>query len=198
MRDGRREAIEFGLAERPPGPLGNLLSRQHIPSKDLVEQGLLREDRVFFALPLTFFIAKICIPLGWMWWQEKRTIAALPVVTVDDTEHAGEYRRVEGSVASDAVYWAPRGTGRGRNNYSGAGVLVNLPSGIGALLVGEIAVGAGFRRGDERRDERRTDGSGQGDRLHHRGPAGVLRLRRRRLPRPVIRRSGAVAVVSVS
>ena len=33
------------------------------------------------------------IPLGWMWLQEKRTIAALPVVTVDDSERAGEYRR---------------------------------------------------------------------------------------------------------
>jgi hypothetical protein len=35
------------------------------------------------------------------------------------------------------VYWAPRGTGRGGNNYSGAGILVNLPSGGEALLLAE-------------------------------------------------------------
>jgi hypothetical protein len=35
------------------------------------------------------------------------------------------------------VYWAPRGTGRGGNNYSGAGVLVELPSGGEALLLAE-------------------------------------------------------------
>lgn len=82
--------------------------------------------------------AVVCIPLGWMWFQEKRTVAALPVVTVDDgVDHAGEYRRVEGSVASEPVYWAPRGTGRGGNNFSGAGVLVELPAGGEALLLAE-------------------------------------------------------------
>lgn len=82
--------------------------------------------------------AIVCIPLAWMFWQQHRTIAALPVVTVDDdTEHAGEYRRVEGTLGSEAVYWAPRGTGRGGNNFSGAGVLVNLPSGGDALLLAE-------------------------------------------------------------
>ncbi|OBA94023.1 hypothetical protein A5662_19780, partial [Mycobacteriaceae bacterium 1482268.1] len=81
--------------------------------------------------------AIVCIPLGWMWWQEKRTIAALPVVAVSDLEHAGEYRRIEGPMLTDAVYWAPRGTGRGGNNYSGAGVLVELPSGGEALLLAE-------------------------------------------------------------
>jgi hypothetical protein len=81
--------------------------------------------------------AIVCIPLGWMFWQQGRTIAALPVVTVDDTEYAGEYRRVEGSVASEPVFWAPRGTGRGGNNFSGAGVLVDLPSGGEALLLAE-------------------------------------------------------------
>lgn len=82
--------------------------------------------------------AIVCIPLGWMFWQQHRTIAALPVVTPDDgVEHAGEYRRVEGSLGSDAVYWAPRGTGRGGNNFSGAGVLVELSSGGEALLLAE-------------------------------------------------------------
>jgi hypothetical protein len=81
--------------------------------------------------------AIVCIPLGWMFWQQHRTIAALPVVTVEDTSSAGEYRRIEGPLLTDAVYWAPRGTGRGGNNYSGAGVLVGLPSGGEALLLAE-------------------------------------------------------------
>lgn len=38
---------------------------------------------------------------------------------------------------TDAVYRAPRGTGRGGNNFSGAGVLVKLPSGGEALLLAE-------------------------------------------------------------
>jgi hypothetical protein len=81
--------------------------------------------------------AIVSIPLGWMFWQQHRTIAALPVVTVDDTSSAGEYRRIEGPMLTDPVYWAPRGTGRGGNNYSGAGVLVELPSGGEALLLAE-------------------------------------------------------------
>lgn len=81
--------------------------------------------------------AIVCIPLGWMWFQEKRTIAAMPVVAAGDAGYAGEYRRVEGPPLTDPVYWAPRGTGRGGNNYSGAGVLVELPSGGEALLLAE-------------------------------------------------------------
>jgi hypothetical protein len=53
------------------------------------------------------------------------------------TGSAVEYRRVKGALASDPVYWAPRGTGRGGNNYSGAGILVELPSGGEALLLAE-------------------------------------------------------------
>ena len=86
---------------------------------------------------MVMIYAIVGVPLGWMWFQEKRTIAALPVVTVDDTESAGQYRRIEGTLSSDAVYWAPRGTGRGGNNYSGAGVLVALQSGGEALLLAE-------------------------------------------------------------
>ena len=86
---------------------------------------------------MVMIYAIVGIPLGWMWFQEKRTIAALPVVSVHDTAYAGEYRRVQGTLKSDAVYWAPRGTGRGGNNYSGAGVLVELPSGGEALLMAE-------------------------------------------------------------
>jgi hypothetical protein len=89
---------------------------------------------VLMAIILMYAI--VCIPLGWMWFQEQRTIAALSVVKVNDIDHAGEYRRVEGTLGSDAVYW-PRGTGRGGNNYAGAGVLVELPSGGEALLLAE-------------------------------------------------------------
>ncbi|MCV7172469.1 hypothetical protein H7I41_21360 [Mycobacterium manitobense] len=78
------------------------------------------------------------VTLGWMFWQQHRTVAALPVVTVGDgVEHPGEYRRVQGTLGSDAVYWAPRGTGRGGNNYAGAGVLVDLAEGGDVLLLAE-------------------------------------------------------------
>jgi hypothetical protein len=78
------------------------------------------------------------IPLAYMWWDELRTIDKLPVVTVADSVDAvDQYRRVEGDVVGDPVYWAPRGTGRGGNNFSGAGVLVELPSGGEALLLAE-------------------------------------------------------------
>jgi hypothetical protein len=59
------------------------------------------------------------------------------MVTVEDIDDSGQYFRVEGSVASEPVFWAPRGTGRGGNNYSGAGILVGLPSGGEALLLAE-------------------------------------------------------------
>ncbi|MGE2719077.1 hypothetical protein [Mycolicibacterium celeriflavum] len=78
------------------------------------------------------------IPLAYMWWDELRTIDKLPVVTVADGDDAvGQYRRVEGDVVSDPVYWAPRGTGRGGNNFAGAGVLVGLSTGGEALLLAE-------------------------------------------------------------
>ncbi|WP_068181024.1 hypothetical protein [Mycobacterium sp. UM_CSW] len=78
-----------------------------------------------------------CLPLGGLWLKEKRTIARLPVVTVADAEHPGEYRRVKGTVASTPAYWAPAGLGRGGNNYAGAGVLVALRTGGEALLLAE-------------------------------------------------------------
>jgi hypothetical protein len=78
------------------------------------------------------------IPVAYMWWDELRTIDKLPVVTVaDSVESVDQHRRVEGDVSGDPVYWAPRGTGRGGNNFSGAGVLVGLPSGGEALLLAE-------------------------------------------------------------
>ncbi len=82
--------------------------------------------------------AIVCIPIGWMWWDELRTIDKLPVVTVADRVGAvDQYRRVEGQLMSEPVYWAPRGTGRGGNNFAGAGVLIELPSGGEALLRAE-------------------------------------------------------------
>ncbi|OBI73559.1 hypothetical protein [Mycobacterium sp. E740] len=82
--------------------------------------------------------AIVGLPLAYMWWDELRTIDRLPVVTVADGAAAvDQYRRVEGDVAGEPVYWAPRGTGRGGNNFSGAGVLVELSSGGEALLLAE-------------------------------------------------------------
>jgi hypothetical protein len=62
----------------------------------------------------------------------------------DAEGHAGEYVRVEGRLASDPVFWAPKGTGRGGNNFAGAGVLVELPSGGEALLLTESMAVAEF------------------------------------------------------
>ncbi|MHC9294245.1 hypothetical protein ACRCUN_17415 [Mycobacterium sp. LTG2003] len=91
---------------------------------------------VLMLMVLIYAIAGI--PLGWMWWQEQRTIAGLPVVSVSDgIDAVGQYRRVSGAVVGEPVYWAPRGTGRGGNNYSGAGVMVELESGGQALLLAE-------------------------------------------------------------
>lgn len=92
--------------------------------------------------PLLMLIAMVYaivgLPLAYMWWGELRTIDKLPVVTVaDGVDGVGQYRRVEGDVAGDPVYWAPRGTGRGGNNFAGAGVLVGLPAGGQALLLAE-------------------------------------------------------------
>jgi hypothetical protein len=87
---------------------------------------------------MVMIYAIVGIPLAYMWWDEFRTIDKLPVVTVADSVDAvDQYRRVEGDLVSEPVYWAPRGTGRGGNNYSGAGVLVDLPSGGEALLLAE-------------------------------------------------------------
>lgn len=77
------------------------------------------------------------IPIAYMWWDELRTIDKLPEVTADDWDRTDEYFRVQGTLADEPVWWAPRGTGRGGNNYSGAGVLVDLETGGDALLLAE-------------------------------------------------------------
>lgn len=90
--------------------------------------------------------AIVCIPLGVMFWQDARRVAALPVVAVaDGRDHVGAMFRVEGPLASDPVYWAPNGTGRGGNNFAGAGVVVELPSGGEALLLSESMTVSDFR-----------------------------------------------------
>jgi len=89
--------------------------------------------------------AIVCIPLGVMFWQDDRRVAALPVITVTDAKgHGGQMFRVEGALVSKPVYWAPNGTGRGGNNYAGAGVLVDLTSGGQALLLAESMVVSDF------------------------------------------------------
>lgn len=95
---------------------------------------------------IVMMYAIVCIPLGWMWLAEKRTIARLPQIAVSDAGgHVGEYRRVDGRLAGDPVYWAPRGTGRGGNNYAGAGVLVDLDGGGQVLLLAESMSVPDFR-----------------------------------------------------
>ena len=87
---------------------------------------------------LVLIYAFSAVPVAYMWWDELRTIDKLPVVTAaDGHDHVGEYVRVEGELAGDPVWWAQRGTGRGGNNFSGAGVLVNLESGGDVLLLAE-------------------------------------------------------------
>jgi len=109
---------------------------------------------------MVMIYAIVGIPLGWMFWQQARTIDALPVVAVGDSSHAGEYRRVEGRLVGEPVYWAPNGTGRGGNNFAGAGVLVDLPSGGEALLLAESLSVADFRgvMKDVRNDTINTQG----------------------------------------
>ncbi|BBX09417.1 hypothetical protein [Mycolicibacterium aichiense] len=106
--------------------------------------------------------AIVCIPLGWMWIAEKRTIARLPEVTVADArDHVGDYRRVQGTPASPPQYWAPRGTGRGGNNYAGAGILVDLDAGGQALLLAESMSVPDFRGVLQRTDGGRLNATGK-------------------------------------
>ena len=79
------------------------------------------------------------LPIAYMWWDELRTIKKLPEVTAADAgaAHEGEYFRVEGRVAGEPVYWPHGGEGRGGNNHSGGGVLIDLETGGEALLLAE-------------------------------------------------------------
>ena len=92
--------------------------------------------------PLVMLIAMVYgilgATLGTMAWQEHRTIAALPVAsTATAADAVGTYVRVEGAVRGRSVFWAPRGTGRGGNNYSGAARLISLEDGGEVMLLAE-------------------------------------------------------------
>ena len=129
FRFGRKQ-LDYQLADLPvsPGRMGWQIAWKP----------------VLMLVVLMYAIA--CIPLGWMRLAEKRTIAKLPEVTVADaTGHVGDYRRVQGRVVSHPLYWAPDGTGRGGNNYAGAGVLVVLDTGGQALLLAESMTVPDFR-----------------------------------------------------
>ncbi|WIM89949.1 hypothetical protein PT015_11290 [Candidatus Mycobacterium wuenschmannii] len=79
--------------------------------------------------------AVVCIPLAVMFAQDAHRVAGWPEVTAGATP--GQLVRVRGSIAQRPVYWAPHGTGRGGNNYAGAGVVLDLPTGGQALLLAE-------------------------------------------------------------
>ncbi|MGU3497430.1 hypothetical protein [Mycobacterium sp. C31M] len=88
--------------------------------------------------PVVMIYAIGGIPIAYLWWDELRTIDKLPVVTADDAYgHEGEFFRVRDRLASEPVYWAPRGTGRSADNHAGAGVLVDLETGGDALPLAE-------------------------------------------------------------
>jgi hypothetical protein len=92
---------------------------------------------------VVFSYAITVIPIAVMFWQDGRRVAAWPVAAVGDA--VGQEVRVEGELASEPVYWAPGGTGRGGNNYAGAGVLVRLADGGEALLLAESMTVSDFR-----------------------------------------------------
>ncbi|WIM89950.1 hypothetical protein PT015_11295 [Candidatus Mycobacterium wuenschmannii] len=78
------------------------------------------------------------IPIGYMWWDELRKIDRLPVLTAADAvDHDGQYFRIRGTLSGKPVWWPHGGGGRGGDNYSGAGVLVNLETGGEAVLLAE-------------------------------------------------------------
>ena len=51
------------------------------------------------------------------------------------TREHPEARGTTITVTGEPVYWAPRGTGRGGNNYAGAGVVVQLDNAAGEVLL---------------------------------------------------------------
>ena len=73
--------------------------------------------------------------LGVPFYDLHRKIENLPVAALDAQE--GTFVKVVGTVVNEPQYWAPRGGGRGGNNYSGAGVVVELDDGGEVLLLAE-------------------------------------------------------------
>ena len=76
----------------------------------------------------------VFVPIGVMFWNESRTIAALPMATAADPGKAGEYRRIAGTVKGKLVDWV-MAESRGGNNYYGGGVLIEMDGGGEALLL---------------------------------------------------------------
>lgn len=101
--------------------------------------------------------------VGYLWWQELRTIDNLPlaVSTFEEKSESGTFVRVEGTIVGEPVYWAPRGTGRGGNNYSGAGAIVRLDQGGEVVMLAESLSVPDFK-GD-------FDGLHDGDRVSTHG-----------------------------
>jgi hypothetical protein len=137
--------LRLGRAGLPPPPAGVSAARAEW---EIAWKPVLVLVVMMYAIP--------GIPLAWMFWQEARTVAALPVASAADAGRVGEYRRVEGRLLGEPVYWAPNGAGRGGNNFAGAGALVALDGGGEALLLAESMSVADFRGVLD--DARRRDG----------------------------------------
>lgn len=82
------------------------------------------------------------LPIAWMFWQQARLEQALPMLDAvrfegglaAHPEFEGQLVRVQGRPSGELRQWAPRGAGRGGNNYAGGGILLDLGAG-GEVLV---------------------------------------------------------------
>lgn len=88
------------------------------------------------------------LPIGCLWRNEMKTIAALPLATAALAESAPDpwifgsednrtWVRVEGTIVGEPVYWPTVGENRGGDNYRGMGVRIALDSGGEALVLAE-------------------------------------------------------------
>ncbi|BCW90249.1 hypothetical protein sos41_34170 [Alphaproteobacteria bacterium SO-S41] len=84
-------------------------------------------------------------PIGIMFWNEHRAMAALPLATAADQSVRGEYRRIAGKVKGELVLWPHEGLGRGSNNYHGGGILMDMDDGGEALLLAGHSALPGLR-----------------------------------------------------
>lgn len=97
---------------------------------------------------VTLMHAIVWIPMGIMFWNEYRTIRALPLASVAMGKDAPDpyvfdsgtprlWCRVEGKVIGEPVWWPATGENRGGDNYRGMGVQVALDTGGEVLLLAE-------------------------------------------------------------
>lgn len=95
-----------------------------------------------------FMHAAVFIPLGLMFYNEGRTITALPLVRAEMAADASpphmfgsdaprKWVRVEGRIVGKSVLWPATGENRGGDNYRGAGIVVALDTGGEALVLAE-------------------------------------------------------------